>query len=71
MSNYPKVEKVNETTVRIVSEKVDEVPLKNLIANLDDLKRKREQINEVISNIEIILKNAEELGIVSEIIKTE
>jgi len=64
--DYPKFEKVNDTVVRIISEKIDEIPLKDLINNLEQLKQKREQLNQVITNIEQVIKGAQELGITSE-----
>jgi len=64
--DYPKFEKVNDNTIRIISEKVDEVPLKNLIDNLKELEKKRDSINQVIDNLNTIISNAIDLGIVPE-----
>lgn len=63
---YPKFEKVDEHTIRIIDEKSDEVKINSLIDNLKQLVEKRDQINKVIANIEEILKNASELEIVPE-----
>ena len=63
---YPKFEKVDEHTIRIIDEKSDEVKISSLVENLKQLVEKRDQINKVIANIEEILKNANELGIIAE-----
>lgn len=60
---YPKFEKVDDHTIRIINEKADEVKLSSLLENLKELEKKRDQINVVIDNVNTILKNAIELGI--------
>lgn len=64
--DYPKFEKVNDHTIRIINEKADEVSISSLIENLKQLEEKRDQIIEVIDNINNILKRAIELGITPE-----
>lgn len=64
--SYPKFEKVDDHTIRIINEKADEVKLSALLENLKQLKEKRNQINEIIDNVNTILKNAVELGITLE-----
>jgi len=63
---YPKFEKVDDHTIRIIDEKSDEVKISALLENLKQLEQKRDQISKVIENIENILKNAIELEITPE-----
>lgn len=64
--SYPKYEKVDEHTIRIIMEKADNVSITKLLNDLKQLEEKRDQINTVIENIKIILNNAKDLGIVPE-----
>ena len=63
MTDYPRFEKVNDNVIRIISEKVDEVPLLQLIDNKKKLEEKIAQMQDVLKNINEILENAEQLGI--------
>jgi len=66
MADYPKFEKATDNVIRIISEKVDEVPLLQLIDNKKKLEEKIAQMQDVLKNINEILENAEKLGIVAE-----
>ena len=66
MSEYPRFEKVNDNTIRIVSEKVQDVPLANVLETKKQLEEKLAQLTETLKNVNDIIKNAEELGIVAE-----
>ena len=66
MSDYPRFEKVNDNTIRIVSEKVQDVPLANVLETKKQLEEKLAQLTETLKNVNDIIKNAEYLGIVSE-----
>lgn len=64
--DYPKFEKVNDNVVRIISEKIDEVSLASLLENKKQLEEKKAQIETVLKNINEIIDNATQLGIVPE-----
>ena len=66
MSNLPRFEKATDNVIRIISEKVDEVPLVNLLENKKTIERKIAEMQEVLKNINEIIENAEQLGIVAE-----
>ena len=66
MENYPKFEKVNDHTIRIIIEKADEVPLAKLIETKKQIEEKLIQLNQTLTSINEILGNAEKLGIVPE-----
>lgn len=66
MSNLPRFEKATDNVIRIISEKVDEVPLTNLLENKKTIERKIAEMQEVLKNINEIIENAEQLGIVPE-----
>jgi hypothetical protein len=63
---YPKYEKVNEHTIRIINEKADDIPLAKILETKKVLEEKRVQIDETLKNIAEILANADQLGIVPE-----
>lgn len=64
--DYPKFEKVDEHTIRIISEKASNVPLSQIIINRERLLGQQVQIEETLKNIEMILVNAKKLGITAE-----
>jgi hypothetical protein len=66
MADYPKFEKATDNVIRIISEKVDEVPLTKLLENKKMLEEKIAQMQGVLKNINEIIENAEQLGIVPE-----
>jgi len=63
MSEYPKYEKVDEKTIRIISIRPDEVPVQKLLETKITLLEKKAQIEQTLANIDEILDNAEQLGI--------
>ncbi len=71
MADYPKFEKVNEHTIRIINEKADEVKLSNLLENKKQIEDKIAQLQQVLKNVNEILDNAKELGITAEEKKEE
>lgn len=64
--DYPKFEKVNDNTIRIIVERADEVPLAKLLETKKQLEEKKIQIEISLASINEILDNAEKLGIVPE-----
>lgn len=64
--DYPKFEKVNDNVIRIVSEKIDEVPLSKIIETRKQLQQKFEDLQQTLKNLDEIIENAEKLGIVPE-----
>ena len=66
MNNLPRFEKVNNNTIRIISEKVQDVPLANVLETKKQLEEKLAQLTETLKNVNDIIKNAEYLGIVAE-----
>jgi len=68
---YPKFEKVNDNTIRIIVERADEVSLAKLIETKKQLEEKKTQIEASLININEILENATKLGIVPEEKKEE
>jgi len=62
----PRFEKVNDNTIRIISEKVQDVPLVNLIETKKQLEEKLAQLIDALRNVDSILENAKKLGVVAE-----
>jgi hypothetical protein len=71
MSDYPRFEKVDNHTIRIINEKADEVKLSNLLENKKQIEDKIAQLQQVLKNVNEILNNAVELGITPEEKKEE
>lgn len=69
MSNLPRFEKVNDNVVRIISEKVDEVPLAKIVETKKALEEKLTQMTDALNHVNEIIENAEKLGIVPEVKK--
>jgi hypothetical protein len=69
--DYPKFERVNDNVVRIISEKIDEIPLASLLENKKQLEEKKAHIEEVLKNLNEIIDNATKLGIIPEEKKEE
>ena len=63
MSKYPKFEKVDDHTVRIIMEKANDVPLAQIISNRDQLLQQKTMVEEALKNIEEVLATAKKLGI--------
>ena len=64
MNKMPhRVEKVNDSTLRIIVEKADEVPVEQLEKNLAQLEAERDRLNDTIANVRELIKEANELGI--------
>ena len=61
--SYPKFEKVNDNTVRIIVEKADEVPLAKLLELKKMLEEKLAQMTATLNHVNKIIANAEQLGI--------
>ncbi len=72
----PKFEKVDDNTIRIIVEKIQNVPLDKIIANRETLLKQKEQmqkdveeqgkvIDQTVKNIDEILAEAKRLGIVA------
>lgn len=66
MKNYPKFEKVDANTIKIIVEKSDNVPLAQIIQSREQLLEKKAQIEETLKNIDEILTNAKKMGITPE-----
>jgi len=67
--NYPKYEKIDEHTIRIIIEKGDNVPLSKLIENKKIIEEKIKQMQDTLNSINEILTEAEKMGITSEELK--
>jgi hypothetical protein len=65
MAEYPKYEKVDDNTIRIIVEKADNVSLSKLIETKKAIEAKLIQLQTTLDNINEILKNAEKMGIVA------
>jgi len=63
---YPKYEKVDDNTIRIITERADEVTLAKLIETRQQIEEKLKQLTETLKNINDILDNANQLGIIPE-----
>ena len=63
MEEYPKIEKVNDNVVRIISERIEEVYLSSLLETKKRLEEKLAQVTETLKNVNKIIQNAEKLGI--------
>lgn len=63
---YPKFEKVDAHTIKIIVEKADAVPLSQLISNREQLLEQKKMIEDTLKNIEEIIENATKLGITPE-----
>lgn len=68
---YPKYEKVNEHTIRIIVERGDEIPLTKLVENKRTLETKINQMQEALKTINEILEEAKNMGITPEEKKEE
>lgn len=60
---YPKYERVNDNTIRIIVEKADEVSMTKLIETKKQIEEKLVQLKQTLESINDILNNAEQLGI--------
>lgn len=58
-----RVEKVNDSTLRIIVEKAEDVPVEQLYKNLAQLESERDRIIETIENVKELIKEATDLGI--------
>jgi ATP-dependent Clp protease ATP-binding subunit ClpA len=76
----PKFEKVDDNTIRIIVEKIQNVPLSQIIDNREKLLKQKKQmkedvetqekiIDQTIKNIDEVLAEAKRLGIVAKPIK--
>lgn len=60
---YPKFEKVDDHTIRIIQEVAEEVPLHVIVGNYEKLKKQKQSIIATEKNIETLLESAKKLGI--------
>jgi len=63
MTKYPKFEKVDDHTIRIIMEKANEVSLAKIIQNREQLLQQKKMVEEALKNVEKVLENAKKLGI--------
>jgi len=64
INSYPKFEKVDANTIKIIVENKKNVPLSAIMQNKRQLLEQKAQIEEALKNVETILKNAKKLGII-------
>lgn len=64
MKEYPKFEKVDKNTIKIIVENSKNIPLSTIINNQKQLLEQKAQIEEALKNVDTILANAKKLGIV-------
>ena len=62
-NEYPKFEKVDDNTIKIIVEQAKKVPLYQILENKKKLLEQKKQIEQALENIENILKSAKELDI--------
>lgn len=63
MEGYPKFEKVDDNVIRIISEKIDEVPLTKVLETKKVVEEKIAQLRATLDNLNEIIENAANLGI--------
>ncbi len=63
MSKYPKYEKKDENTIRIILEQANEVPLAQIIKNREQLLKQKAMVEDALRNVDKVLENAKKLGI--------
>lgn len=63
MGKYPKFEKVDKYTIRIILENAKEVPLAQIIANRKQLLQQKKMIEETLEDVDTLLVSAKKLGI--------
>ena len=66
MEQYPKYEKVNDNTIKIIIEQSDEVSINKLLETKKQIEEKLHQLEQTLKSINNILDNAEKLGISGE-----
>ena len=69
MKEYPKFEKVDTNTIKIIVENSKNIPLSTIINNQKQLLEQKAQIEEALKNVDTILANAKKLGIVPKVEK--
>ena len=63
MSKYPKYEKVNKDTIKMITERKNDIPIQRILNNREVLLTQKEDIEKQLKAIVDILKVAKELGI--------
>ena len=63
MKKYPKFEKVDANTIKIIIEKSNNVPLAQIMQNRKQLLENLAQGKQALKNIDEIIENAKKLGI--------
>ncbi len=58
-----KYKKVNDSTIKIIVEKSNDIPLHVILQNQEQLLENKKRIEEALENIKEVLENAERLGI--------
>jgi len=60
---YPKYEKVDKDTIKIIMERVQDVPIQRILNNREVLLAQKAEIEKQLENIAEIIKTAKKLGI--------
>ena len=63
MKKYPKFEKVDANTIKVIVEKANNIPLSAIMQNKEQLLEQKAQIERALKNIDEIIENAKKLGI--------
>jgi len=63
---YPKFEKIDDHTIKIITEKANDIPLNAVIQNREQLLQQKAHIEQALKNIDEIIINAKKLGITPE-----
>lgn len=63
MKEYPKFEKVDAHTIKIILEKSDNVSLAQVMVNRKKLLEQKAMIEETLKNVEELIAEAKKLGI--------
>ena len=64
---YPRYEKIDSCTIKIITEKKDDVPISKLLENKKLITEKIEQMQATLKAINEILAEADKMGIVAEV----
>ncbi len=71
MKDYPKFEKVDANTIKIIMEQSNEVSLSNVIQQREKLLQQKTQVEHALKNCNEIIEQAKKLGITPKEVKKE
>jgi len=65
--DYPRFEKIDEHTIKIIMEKASNVPLAQILQNKEKLLEKKSEIEEALKHIDVIIAEAKKLDITAKV----